>query len=46
MEKESNAVNENSQNRGGTYFTLGTETDPIWLELEKELQAIRNGKRK
>ena len=45
-EKESNPVNENSQNREDTYIILDIEIDPIWLEFEKELQTIRNGRRK
>ena len=46
VEKESNLVKENSQNREDTYITLDIETDPTWLEFEKELQTIREGRGK
>ena len=46
VEKETNPVNKNSQNRENTYITLDIETDPIWLEFEKEIQKIRNQTRK
>ena len=31
-------MNKNNQNREDTYITLDIETDPIWLEFEKEIQ--------
>ena len=46
VEKETNSVNKNSQNRGDTYITLDIKMDPIWLEFEKEIQKIRNETRK
>ena len=46
VEKETNSVNKNSQNREDTYITLDIEMDPIWLEFEKEIQKIRNETRK
>ena len=46
VEKETNPVNKNSQNRENTYITLDIETDPIWLEFEKEILPIRNETRK
>ena len=42
VEKETNPVNKNNQNREDTYITLDIETDPIWLEFEKEIHKIRN----
>ena len=46
VEKETNPINKNSQIRKDTYITLDIETDPIWLEFEKEIQKIRNETRK
>ena len=46
VEKKTNPVNRNSQNREDTYITLDIETDPIWLEFEKEIQKRRNETRK
>ena len=46
MEKKTNPTNRNSQNEEDTYITLDIETDPIWLEFEKEIQKIKNERRK
>ena len=46
VEKETNSVNKNTQNREDTYITLDIEMNPIWLEFEKEIQKIRNETRK
>ena len=46
VEKESNPVKENSQNREDTYITLDIETRPICLEFKEELQTIRDERRK
>ena len=46
VEKDTNPVNKNSQNREDTYITEDIETEPIWLEFEKERQTMRNEKRK
>ena len=42
VEKKTNKTNRNSQNEEETHITLDIETDPIWLEFEKEIQNIRN----
>ena len=46
VEKETNSVNKNRQNREDTYIKLDIKMDPIWLEFEKEIQKIRNETRK
>ena len=46
VEKKTNQKNRNSQNGEETYITLDIETEPIWLEFGKEIQNIRNERRK
>ena len=46
VEKETNPVSKNSQNREHTYITLDIETNPIWLEFDKEIQKTRKETRK
>ena len=46
VEKTTNPTNRNSRNGEDAYITLDIETDPIWLEFEKEIQQIKNERKK